>query len=501
MNAGEHWRNVTTRDAARWLVVASILLALGLWSVGAFLLWTMRKNDLGKAMLAADNVIATMANDVARNIDMFDLSLNAVIDNSATPGADKLTGELQQQLLFDRAATARYLRSIKVLNQAGYPILDSRTLSPARKSYANRDYFLVHRDNPDTGLYIGHPYFGDGGGYRIGISRRLSHRDGSFAGVVAGIMELDYFKDMFDHVVLSPDSLLALANSDGTLVMRKPLSAGDIGRDMSRSALFRQAQNAASGQFGSEGKRDGVDRVYTFHRVGNYPLVVVMGVSVEDALAGWRRDATAVAAIFAVLGLSTIALALFAGRELRRREAAETRLKILATTDPLTQISNRRGFAATLASEWTEAFATGAAVGLLMIDVDHFKSYNDQNGHQAGDRALIMIGRVLDGARRNRRDLVARYGGEEFAMILPGASLDEAFEIGEAIRRQVGEIADKEALPTVSIGASSLVPSLPDASDILIAVADAALYKAKVDGRNRTAVGGASPIKDAQIAA
>ena len=202
MNFGEHRQSVTTHGVAHWFVIASILLALGLWSFGAFLLWTMRNNELSKAMLAADNVIATMANDVARNIDVFGLSLEAVIDNMAIPGAELLTGDLRQQLLFDRAATAKYLRAIKVLDEAGYPRIDLRTLSPVRKAYSSQDYFLVHRDNPSKGLYIGHPYFGDNGGYRIGISRRLSHPDGAFGGVVVGVMELGYFSDMFDRVVI-----------------------------------------------------------------------------------------------------------------------------------------------------------------------------------------------------------------------------------------------------------------------------------------------------------
>lgn len=216
-----------------------------------------------------------------------------------------------------------------------------------------------------------------------------------------------------------------------------------------------------------------------------------MGVSVADALASWRYDAFAICAILLVLGASTIALALFASHELRHREAAETRLKMLATTDALTQIPNRRGFAVSIAREWNEALAAKSPLALLMIDVDHFKAFNDQRGHQSGDRALILIGRVLDGARRNERDFVARYGGEEFAMILPGTPASEAVAVAECIRARVAErqSPDNQAsLPTVSIGVVSQVPNIPDASDILIGLADAALYNAKANGRNCTVV-------------
>jgi diguanylate cyclase (GGDEF)-like protein len=405
-------------------------------------------------------------------------------------------------VLFDRAATAKYLVSIKVLDESGRMTFDSRTIAPANRSYSTRDYFLVHHDNPNIGLYIGHPFVGGSGKYRIGISRRLSRTDGSFAGIVTGTMELNYFQDMFSRVTMSPGSVLALTHANGTLLMRNPARKGDIGRDMSQSELFTQAAGSTSGQFESVGSTDGIRRLYTYQRVGDYPLLIVAGISLSDALAGWRHDAIAIGSILLVLGISTIALALFASRELRRREAAEARLRILATTDALTQIPNRRGFAVKMAGEWNEALSTGAAVALLMIDVDHFKKFNDQYGHQAGDRALVMIGHVLDSARRDERDLVARYGGEEFAMVLPGASLSDAYQVAESIRKTVAMAGAREKggpFPTVSIGVSSRVPDMPDASDVLVALADTALYKAKVDGRNRAVADGVS-FRDEQSA-
>jgi len=483
------WSGRVFQHIGAWLVTASIILALGLWTSGAVLLWVMRSNVLSRALLASDNLLATMSGDIARNLDMFDLSLQAVIDNSRHPGIASVSKDIRQLVLFDRAATAKYLRSIQVLDKNGTITLDSRTVTPRSKNHSSRDYFLVHQDNPGAGLYVGTPFFGEAGGYRIGISRRLSNRDGSFAGVVVGVMELEYFKDMFSRVAISPGSLLALTNVDGTLYMRRPLDAGDIGKDMSQSALFVKAKGLVSGHFEAVGARDGTPRIYAFRRVGNYPLLITMGVSIADALASWRHDAVAICAILLVLGISTIALAVFASHELRHREAAETRLKMLATTDALTQIPNRRGFAVSIAREWNEALAAQSPVALLMIDVDHFKAFNDQRGHQAGDRALILIGRTLDGVRRSERDFVARYGGEEFAMILPGTPASEAIAVAERIRARVAEweSPDNQAsLPTVSIGVVSQVPNMPDASDILIGLADAALYKAKADGRNCT---------------
>jgi diguanylate cyclase (GGDEF)-like protein len=302
-------------------------------------------------------------------------------------------------------------------------------------------------------------------------------------------MELGYFRDMFARVTMSPGGVLVLAHANGTLMMRTPSKLGDIGRDMSGSALLVQAKASGSGHYETVPKIDGINRLYSYGAVGDYPLLIASGISTADALAGWRHDAIAIGVILFVLGLSTIAVAAFASGELRRREIAEERLRILATTDALTQIRNRRGFENAATQEWNEALAAETPMALLMIDVDHFKRFNDEHGHQAGDRALAAIGRILNNARRDERDVVARYGGEEFAMVLPEASLEDALGVAESIRNSVALAGSHEnggSLPTVSIGVSSRVPNMPDASDVLVAAADSALYKAKVDGRNRT---------------
>ncbi len=108
-----------SQSIAGWLVTASVLLALGLWSFGAILLGTMRSNELAKALQASDNMVSTMANDIARNLEMFDLSLRAVIENMNYPGVDTVGKDIRQMVLFDRAATAKYLASIKVLDENG----------------------------------------------------------------------------------------------------------------------------------------------------------------------------------------------------------------------------------------------------------------------------------------------------------------------------------------------------------------------------------------------
>ena len=123
-----------------------------------------------------------------------------------------------------------------------------------------------------------------------------------------------------------------------------------------------------------------------------------------------------------------------------------------------------------------------------MIDVDLFKAYNDQHGHQLGDKVLTVIARCIATSVRRPGDVSARYGGEEFAVLLPGESIEGALHVAEQIRANVlllraSEI-DHDVVPTISVGAASMIPGPARPSD-LIRLADAALYDAKRKGRNR----------------
>lgn len=156
-------------------------------------------------------------------------------------------------------------------------------------------------------------------------------------------------------------------------------------------------------------------------------------------------------------------------------------LQDLADRDGLTGIANRRKFDAFLQQAAEHAQATGSRLGLALIDVDHFKTYNDSNGHQAGDDALIRVAHCLGESVRGDT-LVARYGGEEFAIVAPGCGLEDVRHLGERIRAHVQDAA---AGMTVSIGVSELQPG--ETLSDFVARADAALYRAKSAGRNRVA--------------
>lgn len=179
-------------------------------------------------------------------------------------------------------------------------------------------------------------------------------------------------------------------------------------------------------------------------------------------------------------------------RDLTDQKRAEMALKELATKDGLTGLSNRRSFDQMLMTEWSRAQRTQQPLSLLFLDVDHFKLFNDEHGHQTGDECLRAVAAVVSRHAWRPLDLATRYGGEEFALIMPEMSSEEACAVAEAIRNAVLDLQIAHgaegagAYVTLSVGVASHVPGEgDDRPDRLLGSADQALYAAKRLGRNR----------------
>jgi diguanylate cyclase (GGDEF)-like protein len=179
--------------------------------------------------------------------------------------------------------------------------------------------------------------------------------------------------------------------------------------------------------------------------------------------------------------------------EQRTRELGEANAELerLAREDPLTGLANRRCFFERAELEWRRAVRSGSSLTVALLDLDHFKRFNDVCGHPAGDRCLQTVGRVLAGRIQRAGDLAARYGGEEFIVLLCSTDSEGARRVAEMLRSAVAELHLPDAGPdeshrvTVSVGVATVAPGGGRTLDELIAAADQALYRAKADGRNR----------------
>jgi diguanylate cyclase (GGDEF)-like protein len=173
---------------------------------------------------------------------------------------------------------------------------------------------------------------------------------------------------------------------------------------------------------------------------------------------------------------------------------ANAQLEKISLTDPLTGVANRRGFDAELRLHWQKAVQTRSAMALLLIDVDHFKHFNDIHGHPAGDACLVLIAKAIVTMAIHPQAHVSRYGGEEFAVILPEADVVRASDVAQAIVlgvRSIGMPLPDGATTgvTVSIGVALVIPEPTSGSHTILSVADKALYRAKQDGRDCIRVG------------
>ena len=184
-------------------------------------------------------------------------------------------------------------------------------------------------------------------------------------------------------------------------------------------------------------------------------------------------------------------------RDMTKQKDLQDKLAALATSDGLTGLANRRHFDERLSDEWGRARRDGTPLSLLLIDVDHFKKFNDQYGHQAGDGCLRALARVLGAQAQRPADLAARYGGEEFALLLPNTDAEGCAQVGERVRAALYELGMLHALNppsklvTASLGGATNLPSqgMTDCS-ALVTAADRALYAAKDNGRDRLVMSG-----------
>lgn len=166
-------------------------------------------------------------------------------------------------------------------------------------------------------------------------------------------------------------------------------------------------------------------------------------------------------------------------RNITERKLVEEKLFALAHRDGLTELWNRRAFDEALEREWKRA-RDGSPISLLLLDIDHFKAFNDRHGHPVGDECLRSVSAAVNGVVR-ASDMVARYGGEEIAVILPDTSIEGAMELAERIRSAI----ERCGVVTASIGVAAAAGH--ESPESMVHAADSAMYKAKAAGRNRVA--------------
>ncbi|MDF0730208.1 sensor domain-containing diguanylate cyclase [Pseudomonas entomophila] len=474
------------------LNLGSCLAVLAIVTIVSYLLARERDSVEQSAMRSSSNIVQLIESDILRNVELYDQSLQGLIWAVGHSELPEVPSQLRQRLLFNQAFVDRQRGDVLWLDAQGNVVGDSTSIVPRKANFADTGVFQAHLRNPDLGLLVGPPFKARLGDldWCISFSRRIPGPDGEFAGLAAGALRLSYFSELFQRLDIGDESSINLLNTDGQLLAREPGRPGDslIGSSYRQYPNFQRILGERSGSFTAHSELAEGGRIYTFARVSDLPLIVLVMHSTNEVFASWRRTALLVSVATAVLCIGILWLTLMLRRELRRRNDAEQGLATLAATDSLTGLANRRRLDQTLRQEWARAQRNRKPLAILMVDVDHFKAFNQRHGHAGGDHALREVARAIERCIRRPADLAARYGGEEFQVVLPETELAGAMLLAERIRASVEALppfGDDERPVTVSVGIGLFVPGTQHDLARVLGAADEALYRAKANGRNR----------------
>src|SRR3954453_6978602 len=197
------------RLSAKLLIASAVATVIGFSAICVSVMLEMRRGEEGLARQMLENLAAGIDADIGRNIELYDLSLRAVATNMVLPEINHVSKEIRHLILFDHAATAKHFSAIQVFDATGQLTVDASSLDPRLENRSDEEYFKVHRDNPDAGLFISKPMLHRGAS-SIVLSRRIGSEGGTFLGVVAGAIRFSYFHELFDRLNLDLEDTITV---------------------------------------------------------------------------------------------------------------------------------------------------------------------------------------------------------------------------------------------------------------------------------------------------
>lgn len=500
---------IESRLRVRYAVVLLLAVCLSLTAIVIWEAWNSRQYHLHDKAVAMSNLAQTLASQAQASIKQADTLLFTLVDRLENEGMDQAPLPRLKRLLSAQRRELAQLHGLFIFDEKGRWIANSNGADIPGANNSDREYFIYHRDHPDRGPHIGPSIKSRSTSeWIMTVSRRINHPDGSFAGVALATIYLNHFLGLYDSIDMGKNGVINLIADDASIVVRRPFNEAEVGTSVAKGPLFTQLlPKGSSGTATVKSYVDGVERVVGFRRVEGYPLIIFVALDKDDVLAGWREESILSAAIVLLLLVFLGGLGYRLIRFMKQQNHIQSvlldaqeklievnrSLELLALEDALTGLSNRRQFDLFILAEMGRARRTVTHLAMLMIDVDHFKSFNDRYGHVAGDECLRKISAIIKDNIKRPGDLAARYGGEEFTVVLPGTDYVGAFLVAEKIRRAVQQAGIEhsecaEGTVTVSVGVCAYNPASQDQPDDLVSAADKALYVAKASGRNMSVI-------------
>ena len=310
------------------LIWLALLVSLGIGVLFARSVWTIRKDEWDYATQTNTNLAQTLERSLIWALDSYDRSLQGVAREVGNPETWALPPELRARVVFDNSLRMEGAGNVFVLDKKGDLILDSGSLVPRKANFADRDYFQAFESGTHTGLFVGKPVPSRVTGiYILPLSRAYLHADGSFAGVVVGALRLSFFNEIFGALDLGPNSGVNMFRSDGVIISRFPYGDADVGKSIAGTHNLTRFQKEVNGVFVGRAALDGVERLYAFRKVGNYPLIVNVAQATQTILDKWYRSAWMLGGFALLLIGGCMALGLLFVRELTLRQSVSGQLK------------------------------------------------------------------------------------------------------------------------------------------------------------------------------
>ncbi|PZP90812.1 MAG: sensor domain-containing diguanylate cyclase [Variovorax paradoxus] len=493
----------TGTRAARWLIgfaLAALVVANG------WLIVKSRRHVIEQTHAVNTNLARAVSEQVELSLAQVDQLLDTVVEELER--ADVTSDSLLrlQPVLVNHVARTEQLSGMFVYDAKGAWIATSEAKWDSSFNDAQAAYFVHHRESQSALARVGAPVRSRSSDeWVIPVSRRINDAEGRFAGVALATLSVDYYSRLLGRFNLGEGAITLTIASH--YVARHPIIATNVGQPA--TVLNPFVGPAGSGFGSSVSPIDGVDRFFSFERARSHPSLVIVASGREQVLAAWRTSSwlqslwVLLLCLALAIGLRLIQLNL--RYRIRAEEGlrdahdalakANVQLQRIARLDSMTGLPNRGTFDRRFERAFRSSQREQEPLSIIMVDVDHFKQFNDTYGHMKGDNCLIRVAAALRTVVRRPEDLVARYGGEEMALMLRQTGAAGAASVAEAARRAVRDLAIEHAgsplgRVTVSLGVASLIPGRDHARTDLLMSADAALYDAKRLGRDRVHVAG-----------
>ena len=344
----------------------------------------------------------------------------------------------------------------------------------------DREYYTAHLNDARQEIHVTPPLLSKVhiNKWFFALSEAVRDGQGKLIHVLVAIVDVGILHERMSVQLAISGSSQALLAEDGSVYARNPGQSMYVGKKVSRPReLGTLISRQTSITFVADSQLDNTERILTFHRLKNFPITAVGTVIVDELLAKWRFRASLLGLFWLLLGTGIILLA-------RRANAIAQKQHTQAVTDDLTGVSDRRSILHTALI--LEAKNHHQNLSLLMIDVDNLKTINNHFGHRIGDGVLRRVAAMLNTHCRPG-DSVGRYNGDQFLVLMPDTTPEDALPQAEKIRQWIENRLIDPAPVTVSIGV--VTTSVADLTlDHALTRADAALFRAKSEGKNRVRV-------------